>query len=103
LEQGRLTLSGIGQVREHVNKLDVLMSIRPGRLHPWVLRELADVIVRPLSIVFKWSRRERFLTTGRLSSIRERTTGKLQASQLHLSVWEPDRRNTRDKRMTGSS
>lgn len=30
----KVDLGGKGQVREHVNKLDVLKSMRPGRLHP---------------------------------------------------------------------
>lgn len=41
------------QVREHLHKLDTLKSIGPARMHPWVLKELAGVIVMPLSIIFE--------------------------------------------------
>lgn len=34
--------------REHLNKADIPKSMEPDRLHPQVLRELADVTVRPL-------------------------------------------------------
>lgn len=48
-------LGGREQLRELAVKLDVLKCVKPGRLHPLVLREMAGVIVRPLSIVFKLS------------------------------------------------
>lgn len=35
-----------GQVREYFSKLGVQKSIGPNRMHTWVLRDLADVIVR---------------------------------------------------------
>ena len=39
-------------VREHLNKPDILKSTEPDRLHPQVLRDLVDVTVRPLLIIF---------------------------------------------------
>lgn len=49
----------VAQIREHTNRLDVHISTRPDRLHPQVLRDLAHVIVRPLSSIF-----ERLLQLG---------------------------------------
>ncbi|KFQ28610.1 hypothetical protein N332_12616, partial [Mesitornis unicolor] len=33
--------------------LDVHKSMHPDGMHPWMLRELAGVIARPLSIIFR--------------------------------------------------
>ncbi|NWX33671.1 RTJK polymerase, partial [Notiomystis cincta] len=42
-------------VRKHLGKLDIHKSMGPDRMHPGVLRELADTIVRPLTIIFERS------------------------------------------------
>ena len=41
--------------REYLNELDIHESLGPDRRHPQVLRELASVIVRPVSIIFERS------------------------------------------------
>lgn len=40
------------QVRESLSKLDIHQSMGPDRMHPQVLREIANVIMRPLLIIF---------------------------------------------------
>lgn len=40
------------QVREHLSRLDIHKSPGSDRMHPQVLRELAEVTARPLSILF---------------------------------------------------
>ena len=39
-------------VKEHLKKLDIHKSLVPGRMHPQVVRELANVTASPLSIIF---------------------------------------------------
>ena len=43
------------QVREYLSSLDIHKSMGPDGMHPQVLRELADVIVRPLSTILDQS------------------------------------------------
>lgn len=50
LEQESCTLVEKNQVREHLNKLDIHKPLSLKRMYHRVLREPADVVVRPLSI-----------------------------------------------------
>ncbi|KGL97629.1 RNA-directed DNA polymerase from mobile element jockey, partial [Charadrius vociferus] len=44
---------GEDQVRDHLRNLKVHKSMGPDEIHPWVLRELADEVTKPLAIIFK--------------------------------------------------
>jgi len=46
---------GENQVRDHLRNLKVHKPTGPDEVHQWVLRELVDEVVKPLSIIYEKS------------------------------------------------
>lgn len=71
------------QERKHLNKLYRLKSIGPDEIYPQMQRELANIIARPLSYLWK-----AVVTESGSWGLEEGAFDELQASQPHLDPWE---------------
>lgn len=59
-ENEELSIVGENQAQDHIRNLKMNKSMRPDELHLWVLKDLANEVVKPLSIMFEnsWQSRE---------------------------------------------
>lgn len=46
---------GISQVCDHLENMNVCKSVRPSVMHPRIMRELADSVAKPLSMILEKS------------------------------------------------